>query len=33
MTNYHVIEDAYEGGYDIKVILYEEQNIPRTSSD
>ncbi|NCB50378.1 MAG: trypsin-like serine protease [Clostridia bacterium] len=23
MTNYHVIEDAYEGGYEIKVMLYD----------
>ncbi len=24
MTNYHVVEDAYEGGYDITVMMYDE---------
>ncbi|MCD7748635.1 MAG: S1C family serine protease [Oscillospiraceae bacterium] len=24
MTNYHVIEDAYEGGYEITVMMYDE---------
>lgn len=24
LTNYHVVEDAYEGGYDVTVMMYDE---------